>query len=55
VIARRTAEGHVEHIVERLGFTSRTQIAAWAIDNLGAQEKSAPQPRGGASPASGAG
>ncbi|MEU9332390.1 LuxR C-terminal-related transcriptional regulator [Streptomyces sp. NPDC048290] len=29
VIARRTAEGHVERILNKLGFTSRSQIAAW--------------------------
>jgi predicted ATPase/DNA-binding CsgD family transcriptional regulator len=29
VIARRTAESHVEHILTKLGFNSRTQIAAW--------------------------
>ncbi|WP_245667359.1 ATP-binding protein [Actinomadura macra] len=29
VIAPRTAEGHVEHILTKLGFTSRAQIAAW--------------------------
>ncbi|MFE3448276.1 ATP-binding protein [Nonomuraea sp. NPDC059194] len=29
VIAQRTAEGHVEHILGKLGFTSRVQIAAW--------------------------
>jgi len=29
VIAQRTAEGHVEHILAKLGFTSRVQIAAW--------------------------
>jgi len=29
VISRRTAQGHVEHILAKLGFTSRTQIAAW--------------------------
>jgi predicted ATPase/DNA-binding NarL/FixJ family response regulator len=29
VISRRTAETHVEHILTKLGFTSRTQIAAW--------------------------
>ncbi|SDD37735.1 ATP-binding protein [Actinokineospora iranica] len=28
-IARRTAESHVEHILTKLGFTTRTQIAAW--------------------------
>jgi non-specific serine/threonine protein kinase len=30
VIAQRTAEGHVEHVLSKLGFTSRAQIAAWA-------------------------
>ncbi|KAB1148309.1 helix-turn-helix transcriptional regulator [Streptomyces luteolifulvus] len=30
VISRRTAEGHVERILTKLGFTSRSQIAAWA-------------------------
>jgi DNA-binding NarL/FixJ family response regulator len=29
VIAQRTAEGHVEHVLVKLGFTSRTQIAGW--------------------------
>ncbi|WP_433634879.1 protein kinase domain-containing protein [Nocardia sp. CA-120079] len=28
-ISQRTAEGHVEHILTKLGFTSRAQIAAW--------------------------
>lgn len=28
-ISRRTVEVHVEHIFEKLGFRSRTQIAAW--------------------------
>lgn len=32
VIAQRTAEGHVEHILSKLGFTSRTQIAAWVAE-----------------------
>lgn len=30
VISQRTAEGHVEHILTKLGFTSRAQIARWA-------------------------
>jgi len=30
VIAQRTAENHVEHILTKLGFTSRAQVAAWA-------------------------
>ena len=29
VISLRTAEGHVEAILTRLGFTSRSQIASW--------------------------
>jgi hypothetical protein len=29
VISRRTAEGHVERILTKLGFTSRAQVAAW--------------------------
>ncbi|MFF0813678.1 protein kinase [Rhodococcus sp. NPDC003318] len=32
VIAQRTAEGHVEHILTKLGFTSRAQIAAWVVE-----------------------
>lgn len=30
VIAQRTAESHVQHILTKLGFRSRSQIAAWA-------------------------
>jgi non-specific serine/threonine protein kinase len=29
VISQRTAEGHVEHILAKLGFTARAQVAAW--------------------------
>jgi DNA-binding NarL/FixJ family response regulator len=32
VIAQRTAEGHVEHILNKLGFNSRAQIAAWVSE-----------------------
>ncbi|WP_063047437.1 protein kinase domain-containing protein [Nocardia pseudovaccinii] len=32
VISQRTADGHVEHILTKLGFTSRAQIAAWAAE-----------------------
>jgi predicted ATPase/DNA-binding CsgD family transcriptional regulator len=32
VIAQRTVEGHVENIRSKLGFHSRTQIAAWAVE-----------------------
>ena len=30
VISVRTAETHVQHIMVKLGFTARSQIAAWA-------------------------
>lgn len=33
VISRRTAEGHVANSLIKLGFTSRTQLAAWAARN----------------------
>ena len=29
VISPRTAETHVQHIMDKLGFTARSQIAAW--------------------------
>ena len=29
VISPRTVEAHVEHVLVKLGFTSRTQVAAW--------------------------
>jgi predicted ATPase/DNA-binding CsgD family transcriptional regulator len=29
VISQRTAENHVEHILAKLGFTSRAQVVAW--------------------------
>ncbi|GAA2870833.1 LuxR family transcriptional regulator [Streptosporangium fragile] len=32
VIAQRTAEGHIEHILNKLGFNSRAQIAAWVCE-----------------------
>ncbi|MER6943739.1 LuxR C-terminal-related transcriptional regulator [Nonomuraea sp. NPDC000554] len=32
VIALRTAEGHVERILCKLGFTSRAQIAVWVVE-----------------------
>ncbi|QCQ93665.1 ATP-binding protein [Rhodococcus sp. SGAir0479] len=31
VISQRTVEGHVEHIRDKLGFGSRTQIATWLL------------------------
>ncbi len=32
VISQRTAEGHVEHILDKLGFNSRARIAAWVSE-----------------------
>jgi DNA-binding NarL/FixJ family response regulator len=32
VISLRTAEGHVEHILAKLGFTNRVQIASWVAE-----------------------
>ncbi|WP_065493820.1 ATP-binding protein [Rhodococcus opacus] len=33
VISQRTAQGHVEHVLAKLGFTSRAQIAAWVVES----------------------
>jgi predicted ATPase/DNA-binding NarL/FixJ family response regulator len=33
VISERTAEGHVEHLRNKLGYSSREQIAAWYLGN----------------------
>jgi DNA-binding CsgD family transcriptional regulator len=32
-IAERTAENHVEHILSKLGFRTRVQIATWAVEH----------------------
>jgi DNA-binding CsgD family transcriptional regulator/Flp pilus assembly protein TadD len=32
VISERTAEGHVNNMLGKLGFTSRAQIAAWVVE-----------------------
>ncbi|GDY29836.1 helix-turn-helix transcriptional regulator [Gandjariella thermophila] len=39
VISARTASTHVEHIMLKLGFSSRTQIAAWASTNAAAAQQ----------------
>ena len=33
VISSRTAEGHVEHILNKLSFTSRAQVAVWVAEH----------------------
>jgi DNA-binding CsgD family transcriptional regulator/ribosomal protein S11 len=40
-IAERTAEGHVESIRNKLGFRSRTQIAAWVVQQERAEATAA--------------
>ena len=35
VISPRTAQGHVEHLLVKLGFTSRAQIAVWVVESRG--------------------
>jgi DNA-binding NarL/FixJ family response regulator len=32
VVSERTVETHISSILSKLGFTSRTQIATWAIE-----------------------
>ena len=33
VLARRTAEGHVQQALRKLGFTSRQQLAGWVVEH----------------------
>ncbi|WP_067130131.1 LuxR C-terminal-related transcriptional regulator [Microtetraspora malaysiensis] len=35
VISKRTAEAHMEHILAKLNFSSRTQVAAWVVRRRG--------------------
>ncbi|MFC9557700.1 protein kinase [Rhodococcus sp. NPDC056960] len=35
VISPRTAQGHVEHLLTKLGYNSRAQIAAWVVQSRG--------------------
>jgi DNA-binding NarL/FixJ family response regulator len=32
VVSERTVEGHVNNILSKLGFRSRAQISAWAVE-----------------------
>lgn len=31
VLSERTAQNHVQHLLTRLGFNKRSQIAAWVV------------------------
>jgi non-specific serine/threonine protein kinase len=42
IIAQRTAESHVQHILTKLGFKSRSQIAAWAVTGAGPDKEQGP-------------
>ncbi|MFC9790458.1 ATP-binding protein [Rhodococcus sp. NPDC127528] len=41
VISQRTAEGHVENVLTKLGFTTRAQIAAWVVAGAGQETTTA--------------
>jgi hypothetical protein len=50
-ITERTAEDHVAHILDKLGFRTRVQIAAWAVNRgVGAAGPATTRPGGAASP-----
>ncbi|MBO0703235.1 MAG: helix-turn-helix transcriptional regulator, partial [Candidatus Dormibacteraeota bacterium] len=34
-IGRRTAESHIQHVRNRLGLSSRAELAAWSAVSLG--------------------
>ncbi|MFD1814956.1 ATP-binding protein [Rhodococcus gannanensis] len=42
VISQRTAQGHVEHVLSKLGFSSRAQIAAWVVEQQAHQTSVTP-------------
>jgi DNA-binding CsgD family transcriptional regulator len=44
-IAERTAENHVQHILTKLGFSTRTQIATWFTAGAGATAGAQPEPK----------
>ena len=41
-LSERTAEGHLEHIRDKLGFSTRSQIATWYTQTRGAQVATSP-------------
>ncbi|MFD9888513.1 ATP-binding protein [Amycolatopsis sp. NPDC059027] len=48
VISLRTAETHVAHIMTKLGFTNRTQIAAWVVERPPPRRQAGSRVGGGA-------
>ena len=40
-LSERTVESHLEHILTKLGFSSRTQVASWAAEHLRTEEPDA--------------
>jgi non-specific serine/threonine protein kinase len=44
VISQRTAEGHVEHVLAKMGFTSRVQVAGWFAGQAGARSAAGGSP-----------
>jgi non-specific serine/threonine protein kinase len=42
VISVRTAQGHVENILRKLGFNSRSLIAAWVTERRLAEQQASP-------------
>jgi non-specific serine/threonine protein kinase len=39
-ISQRTVESHVDHTLRKLGFGSRTQVAAWVAEREARREMS---------------
>lgn len=44
VISQRTVDSHVQHILAKLGFESRTQVAAWVADVARERDRPPDQP-----------
>ncbi|WP_198018549.1 helix-turn-helix transcriptional regulator, partial [Sedimentibacter sp. B4] len=43
-ISERTVENHVRNVMDKLGFTSRTQIAAWVASPASPRRAVTPDP-----------
>jgi DNA-binding NarL/FixJ family response regulator len=41
VLSRRTVEAHVQHLMAKLGFNSRSQVAAWVAHQNAARDSRA--------------